>query len=168
MRSSWVLIFVSLLFIALFTTACDQPLATDGNNGVVKASDYPSPDWQEIPSVLPEMVKGYELYSWQVGEAWLYTLITGTNRSKTIDEITSTTTELDDGFIKITVASADDLATLIKRLPAGVYVTWNSFNPAGQEKDDPVMFTYPPAETLESINKIAAEQGVNLHTLTAP
>ncbi|MCK5428442.1 MAG: hypothetical protein KAI94_03170, partial [Anaerolineales bacterium] len=39
----------------------------------------------------PTAVKGYELYSWYVEDEalWFYTLITGTNRLKTYNEITS-------------------------------------------------------------------------------
>ncbi len=34
-------------------------------------------------------MKGYEIYSWQEDEEWVFKLITGTNRQKTIDEIMS-------------------------------------------------------------------------------
>lgn len=36
---------------------------------------------------LPHLMKGYELYSWSEVGKWRFTLITGTNRNKTIDEI---------------------------------------------------------------------------------
>jgi hypothetical protein len=38
---------------------------------------------------LPRSFKGYELYSWEEEGQWHFTLITGTNRIKTIEEITS-------------------------------------------------------------------------------
>ena len=38
---------------------------------------------------LPHSVKGYELYSWEENGQWHYTFITGTNRVKTMKEITS-------------------------------------------------------------------------------
>jgi len=43
---------------------------------------------------LQHSMKGYELYSWGEGGHWHFTLITGTNRIKTMKEITS-----DEGFI---------------------------------------------------------------------
>jgi hypothetical protein len=38
---------------------------------------------------LPHSIKGYELYSWSEYSQWHFTLITGTNRSKTLREIIS-------------------------------------------------------------------------------
>jgi hypothetical protein len=38
-------------------------------------------------SALPGSMKGYELYSWQDKDGWHFTLITGTDRSKTLEEI---------------------------------------------------------------------------------
>lgn len=42
------------------------------------------------PMRLPHSPKGYELYSWQAGDEWRFTLITGTNRLKRYEEIVST------------------------------------------------------------------------------
>jgi hypothetical protein len=38
---------------------------------------------------LPHSMKGYELYSWSEDSQWHFTLITGTNRNKTLEEIIS-------------------------------------------------------------------------------
>ena len=38
-------------------------------------------------ALLPQSMKGYELYSWQQDNQWNYTLITGTDRDKTTQEI---------------------------------------------------------------------------------
>jgi len=35
---------------------------------------------------LPSSMKGYELYSWQEEGQWHFTLVTGTNRNKTLSE----------------------------------------------------------------------------------
>ncbi len=35
-------------------------------------------------------MKGYELYSWKIKGHWYYSLLPGTNRLKTSDEITAT------------------------------------------------------------------------------
>ena len=44
--------------------------------------------WQEQKNDLPHSMKGYELYSWyeESEDQWFYTLVTGTNRLKTIEE----------------------------------------------------------------------------------
>jgi hypothetical protein len=36
---------------------------------------------------LPHSMKGYELYSWQAREQWYFSLVVGTNRQKTFQEI---------------------------------------------------------------------------------
>jgi hypothetical protein len=54
---------------------------------------------------LPPSLKGYELYSWQAAGRWYFTLITGTNRNKQLEEITSPgSTESGEGWVKIRVA----------------------------------------------------------------
>ncbi len=166
MRSSRHL--VSLLVTALILTACGQSHPGTGESGVIPAADYPTPVWQEIPALFPESLKGYELYSWQSGEDWVFTLIAGTNRSKSFEEITSAENKLENGFIKITVTSLDDLEILIKRLPAGVDLTWSGIDLTGQVEEGTQYFTYPPDEMLDRIVDFAAKQGVILHTLKTP
>ena len=38
---------------------------------------------------IPHSMKGYELYSWPEDSQWHFTLITGTNRDKTLEEVIS-------------------------------------------------------------------------------
>jgi hypothetical protein len=64
----------------------------------------------------PHSMKGYELYSWQSDGLWYFSLLTGTNRMKTIDEITDPTVRLD---------GAEALKTELKKLAAGEFVTWS-------------------------------------------
>jgi len=53
---------------------------------------------------LPRSMKGYELYSWQEQGQWHFTLITGTNRNKQLEEIISDgNTVSEDGWVKIHV-----------------------------------------------------------------
>jgi len=168
MRKKILRTMVTLIIAALFMTACGQSLPTPSENAVIPASDYPSPVWQEIPSTLPDSVKGYELYSWQTGEDWVYTLIAGTNRSKSFAEITSKGNLLEDGFIKITVTQLEDLKTLLGRLPAGTEVFWSGIDLTGQVKEGTVYFSYPPKETLDEMIKWAEELDIQLHTLQNP
>ena len=58
------------------------------NNITVMESLKESGKLVTIPdNPLPHSFKGYELYSWQQDNQWNYTLITGTNRDKTVEEI---------------------------------------------------------------------------------
>ena len=79
--------------------------------------------------VLPRSMKGYELYSWHAEEdgAWIYTLVTGTNRAKTWEEIAAPESVLgrgDQGWVKITVAGTEALKSVLDRLSEGESVTW--------------------------------------------
>ena len=168
MRVSTFRIVVILLITALFVTGCGSSNPGIGEGGGIPASAYPSPDWEEIPATIPDLGKGYELYSWQAGEDWCYTLIAGTNRGKSFEEITSTENTLDEGLIKVTVTSLDDLDTLIQRLPAGIDLIWSGIDLTGEVEAGTLYFTYPSEDVVKRVTDLAAGQGIQLHTLANP
>jgi hypothetical protein len=54
---------------------------------------------------LPHSFKGYELYSWHQDNQWNFTLISGTDRDKTVQEIISgNNTVTEDGWVNIHVS----------------------------------------------------------------
>jgi len=70
-----------------------------------------------IQTPLPGSLKGYELYSWIEDDTRLYTLITGTNRTKDIREITSSENLVTaDGWVKISVQDGDRPIKCVNRL----------------------------------------------------
>jgi hypothetical protein len=74
---------------------------------------------------LPRSFKGYELYSWEEDSQWHFTLITGTNRLKTIEEVTSEGDSISEtGWVKIQVVGADAIKYVLSRLPQGESVFW--------------------------------------------
>jgi hypothetical protein len=74
---------------------------------------------------LPHSFKGYELYSWSEDSQWHFTLITGTNRLKTIEEITSEGDLISEtGWVKIQVVGADAIKDVLSRLHEGESVLW--------------------------------------------
>jgi hypothetical protein len=76
---------------------------------------------------LPHSMKGYALYSWRVegDPGWRYTLITGTNRGHTWEEIAAPENTLtDEGWVKLTVDGETALKSLLDRLPEGERVIW--------------------------------------------
>ena len=75
---------------------------------------------------LPRSFKEYELYSWKMGGTWYFTLITGTNRLKTLAEITSPENVEQGDWIKITAVGVSNLESVLARLPAGTQISWNS------------------------------------------
>ncbi len=97
----------------------------------------------EFPSS-PEPMKGYELYSWQEGDQWVFSLLAGTNRLKTLEEIKSTDTRLPD---------VEALITRLKKVPAGQYITWSSRE----------TLAFPPEEILRQVEQASQEQGLILN-----
>lgn len=86
----------------------------------IDSRDYETPEISE----LPHLMKGYELYSWKENEDWYYTLIAGTNKTKTFEEISSTTNLVDESKIKITTNSVKEIQKVIAKLPKDELIFW--------------------------------------------
>jgi len=111
---------------------------------------------------LPRSMKGYELYSWKEGETWYFTLITGTNRNKSPEEITSGEDYISEiGFTRIKVADVKDLETIISKIPAKESVSWLA-NLRAEEIPVSVQFGLPPKETIQTIKDWATKNSVDL------
>lgn len=120
----------------------------------------------ELPDELPSSMKGYELYSWQVGEEWHFTLITATNAMVDFEEIIAPGNTLsDDGFVKITVIGVDAAKELLGLLPAGEYVFWGGMDLGDQVPAGTVYLTLPPQEVIDEISSYCSGLGLNLTTI---
>lgn len=64
---------------------------------------------------LEHSLKGWELYSWQNGNDYNYSLLIGTNRLKNYEEVISN---------EVTVFGIDSLKLLLAKLPEGEYIFW--------------------------------------------
>ena len=95
-------------------------------------------------SQLPEPMKGYELYSWQESNQWVFSLLVGTNREKTLDEIKSTDTILPD---------VDALFSMLEKVPSGESVTWASRD----------TLSFPPDNVIRQVQQICEEKGLILN-----
>jgi hypothetical protein len=90
-------------------------------------------------------MKGYELYSWQEGEVWYFSLLVGTNRLKTPDEISAPETRLE---------GLKALERELDRLPGGERVFWSAQR---------VRNTALPAdEMMDAIRAYCRERGILL------
>lgn len=90
-----------------------------------------------------ESMKGYELYSWQDGNTWKFSLLVGTNRAKNLDEIKSA---------DVVLSGVDALEAALQQMPAGQYITWSS-----QET-----LAFPPQDIIAQIEKVCEERGLIL------
>src|SRR5512138_1686425 len=93
---------------------------------------------------LPASMKGYELYSWQENDHWVFSLLVGTNREKTLDEIKSNETSLTD---------VEALISMLEKVPSGQTVTWSSRE----------TLAFPPEAIIEQVQKVCKDNGLILN-----
>jgi len=108
-------------------------------------------------------MKGYELYSWQAGDDWHFALLTGTNRNKTVAEITSPEeTPASDGWVNVRVVGVEALKALLGQLPAEEQVFWLGVGWLGESEEQSVSFALPGEEVVESVREYCVQIGVAL------
>jgi len=109
---------------------------------------------------LPHSFKGYELYSWEEDSQWHFTLITGTNRLKTIEEITCEGEFVSEtGWVKIQVVGTDAIKDVLRRLPEGESVFWCDELHTGQSTETDLQL--PPEQTVDLIERYAEQCGLD-------
>jgi len=109
---------------------------------------------------LPRSSKGYELYSWEEEGQWHFTLITGTNRIKTIEEITSKEDFVSEtGWVKIQVVGADAIKDVLSRLPEGESVFWCDELHIWQSTETDLQL--PPEQIADAIEEYAKQCGLD-------
>jgi hypothetical protein len=109
---------------------------------------------------LPRSFKGYELYSWEEEGQWHFTLITGTDCTKTIEEITSKGDFISEtGWVKIQVVGADAIKDVLSRLPEGESVFWCDELHIGQSTETNLQL--PPEQIADAIEEYAKQCGLD-------
>jgi len=101
----------------------------------------PSPEPPATP--FPESMKGYELYSWQDGNQWKFSILVGTNREKTLDEIKSA---------YVVLSNVEKLKSTLEYFPSGQYVTWSSRE----------TLSFPPEEVIQQVQQTCEDEGLIL------
>jgi hypothetical protein len=92
----------------------------------------------------PESMKGYELYSWQDGNQWNFSLLVGTNREKSLEEIKSAETVF---------SGVDALLSALEQMPVGQYITWSSRE----------TLSFPPDDIIEQVKQSCEDKGLILN-----
>ncbi len=109
---------------------------------------------------LQHSFKGYELYSWEEDARWHFTLIMGTNRTKTVEEITSKEDHISgDGLVKIHVVGEDAIKSVLSRLPEGESVFWCDELHIGETTGPD--FRLPPEHITDEIEEHARQIGLD-------
>jgi hypothetical protein len=139
----------------------DTSESSDSSEDVDTDSGQKGSDDDTLPATLPDSMKGYELYSWEIDGTWHFTLITGTNRNKQEDEIIAEeNTVSGDGFIKITVNGEEALLDLLSRLPLESEVFWCTSD--SPQVPDSTLFTLPDEEMVDRIEAFCLEHSIHL------
>ena len=99
-------------------------------------------------------MKGYELYSWEENSTWNYTLITGTNRNKTYDEVVADDDVETKEWVKITVQDLGEIKQVLKRIPSEQFVSWVGPSRAPG-------FSFPPSSTVSEIENLCKDLKLN-------
>jgi len=103
-----------------------------------------------------QSIKGYELYSWKVKGKWHYSLLAGTNRTKTYDEIISNNTER---------IGSEALEAELKKIPKGEEVFWKGDAPVGATRSATskgLDLKHPSRNRIKRIKAICERLGIKL------
>jgi hypothetical protein len=101
-------------------------------------------------------MKGYELYSWKIKGHWYYSLLPGTNRLKSYEEITAPS---------IVRRDAEGLKSELQKLPRGEEVFWMSDSPAGASKSAAgqlLNVKHPSRKRIKGVKAICENLGIKL------
>jgi hypothetical protein len=93
-------------------------------------------------------MKGWELYSWPNGSEWNYSLLIGTNVTKTYEAVTGN---------RYKVTGVDSLKLMLAKLPAGEEIFWISENWVERIWDgDSHDLRLPPNAIIEEVEEYCA------------
>jgi len=97
------------------------------------------------PTATPfaESMKRYELYSWQDGGQWKFSVLVGTNRVKTLEEIKSA---------DVVLAGVEAVKSALERMPEGQYIIWSSKE----------TLSFPPEDIIKQIEQTCKDEGLKL------
>ena len=115
---------------------------------------------------LPHSMKGYELYSWLEDGQWHFTLITGTDRNKTLEEITSKENFISEaGWVKVNVLGVEAIEAALSKLPRDEFTLWltGMREPSGQTD---INIQLPPKQTCDAIMEFAGRHGLDFQIQT--
>ena len=117
---------------------------------------------------LPHSMKGYELYSWTEDSQWYFTLITGTDRNKTLEEITSSGDIISEaGWVKIHVVGVDAIKAVLSKFAQGEEILWLAGPRSDQTPSNSINFMLPPESSVDSIKEHALTSGLDFQ-IVAP
>lgn len=100
--------------------------------------------------------KGYELYSWKQDGAWYYSVLPGTNRAKSYDEITSAA---------VAKKGSKGVEKSLEALPRGAQIFWRTdlhpgvAKPAGEKVP---LIKLPSSKKIQKVKDYCDKFGLKL------
>jgi hypothetical protein len=94
-----------------------------------------------LPKPGETSMKGFELYSWQADGEWVFAILVGTNREKTLEEIQSPLARLD---------GLDALKKVLESIPSGETITWLSRS----------SLAFPPDDVSAQVQEMCSQHGL--------
>lgn len=114
-------------------------------------------------TTLPASLKGYELYSWLDEDGWQFTLITGTNRIKSVEEVVFVDDVVDhDGWVRITASGVQELKSTLEKLPVSQEIFWLDGSRVEYAGENPP-FSLPSDEILQDVRQHCEQLELKLH-----
>jgi hypothetical protein len=140
------------------TTLCILVLALLSACGI---TGNPSKNITHDVTPLPHSMKGYELYSWVEEGDWHFTLLMGTNRMKTEEEITSGDSQGDvvaeHGLVRVSVVEVEKVKVLLSGLPPGEEMIWRGSRWFEEVGIQTTGLALPPMELVEDLKAYCQE-----------
>ena len=108
----------------------------------------------------------YELYSWSTDGQWNFTLITGTDRNKTLGEITSNDDFISEaGRVQIHLVGVDEIKAVLNKVPQKEGIFWLA-GPRDQTPQASIIFQLPPWSIIDDVKEYAVGLGLNFIVTT--
>ena len=101
-----------------------------------------------------QSMKGWELYSLRSGNNWLYSILMGTNRGKSYDEV---------ALNNVKVIGTDSLKMLLAKLPANENILWRGTGWIPTASGDHYNLTLPDISTVNEIKDFCAQKGLIIY-----
>jgi len=141
---------IFIVVVSLIVSACNSSVSTSTPSAI-----------ETTP--LPHSMKGYELYSWSANNQWYFTLITGTNRLKSLEEIISNENIVTlDGWVRISAQGVDSIQKVLSGLPQHEEIFWVSKQWLEQAQIQADQITLPPQEIIDVIQEYCKQLGLDL------
>jgi len=142
---------IFIVVVSLIVSACNPSVSTSTPSEIVTTP-------------LPHSMKGYELYSWSANNQWYFTLITGTNRVKSLEEIISNENIVtSDGWVRISIRGVDSIQNILSGLPQHEEIFWVGKQWLKQAQVQADQITLPPQEIIDLVQEYCKQLELELY-----